>query len=134
MDVNKKIQSFWFLVLFLILIIGGILRYCIFKRPYKELYSVKEYCLKEKDTSFSGRIINTYFDKTNKGAFVFSFKEKEDTLKHSIYLIVLHPESYIQEGDSIVKIKGESKYNIYKDSNPDSLVILDFDCSFWDKK
>lgn len=97
------------------------------------MYSVKEYCLKEKKASFRGRVTKTYFDKNNKGAFVYYYKKNGNTKKRSIYLIVLHPESYIQKGDSIVKIKGESKYNIYKNSNPDSLITLEFDCSYWDK-
>ena len=134
MNVYRKIQSFWFIGLLIFLIVGVFLRYFIYKKPYEELYSVKKYCLQEKESSFRGRVIKTYFDKTNKGAFVLSYKENKDTIEHSIYLIVLHPESYIQKGDSIVKIKGESKYNIYKNSNPDSLVVLSFDCSYWDKK
>lgn len=134
MDIIKRIQPYWYSGLLLFLLLGIFVRYCVYKKPFSQFYSVKNYCLKEKDTSFNGKIINAFIDYKNKGEFVFLFVNKTDTLKHKLFLIVLYPEAYIQTGDSIVKNKGESKFLIYKNCNPDSLVTLKFDCSYWDNK
>ncbi|WP_139035439.1 hypothetical protein [Anaerophaga thermohalophila] len=93
-----------------------------------------EYCEKKINENFQGKVISTYVDYFNKQAFVFEILYHGDTSKHYLHIKTPDTKKYISKGDSIIKIKGESKYNIYKSSNPDSLIVLSFDCSYWDKK
>lgn len=129
MSGRTKDYSFLYLLLILIIIVLAIL---LFKR--KDSFQInKQICIDYVQSSLNGVVDSCFFNYQNKGTFTFKLKDSE--LFYTFpFAVISHPENYLHIGDSIVKIKGESKYNIYKDSNPDSLIVLSFDCSYWDKK
>lgn len=118
------------LYLILILLIIGLGIYFYKKKSSIQLN--KDICMDYAHISLNGVVDSCFFDYQNKGTFTFKLRANE---MYYVFpaAVISHPENFLNKGDSIVKKQGESKYNIYKNSNPDSLVVLSFDCDYWEK-
>ena len=91
----------------------------------------KEICEKHIQDSFAGIITCTFKDECNNSTFTFVVNHQKHTFSY-----VVNDEDFersISEGDSIVKKKGESVFYVYPENNPDSVIILKFDRSLWNK-
>jgi len=127
----NRIKDYGFLYLLLILIIILLVIILISKKDSSQIN--KQICLDYVQSSLNGVVDSCFFDYQNKGTFTFILKDNE---MHYVFPAanISHPENFLKKCDSIVKKQNESKYYIYKNSNPDSLIVLNFDCSYWDKK
>lgn len=88
-------------------------------------------CSQYIESSFQGQITKTYLDEKNKLSFTFEISDVKRTFP---YKSIKNPRKYVQINDSIVKEKGQSSYLIYKQSNPDSVIRLDFNCDHFSKE
>ena len=127
----KKFKSlFWFIVLivFLLTLYTAIKQITGFQNinPYK---TGKEICQQHILYKYSGIIDSTFSD--IKGIFCFIVNSEEYSF---VYIVNNYNfDSRVHKGDSIVKKKGESQFYIYPKNNPDTVLILKFDCNEWDK-
>jgi hypothetical protein len=128
---NGKFKDYGFIYLLLFLLIIGIS--VLFYKKHNSTQINKKICLKYVQSSFNGVVDSCFFDFQNKGTFTFILID--NNLFYTFPAAVIsHPENYLDKNDSIIKKHGDAKYCIYKNRNPASLVILEFDCSFWDSK
>ena len=99
----------------------------------RDAYKInKEICEQHtQQDSFAGIITCTFIDECNKATLTFVVNHQKHTFSY-----IVNDEDFersISEGDSIVKKKGESVFYVYPKNNPDSVIILKFDCSLWNK-
>lgn len=80
-------------------------------------------CKVFRNASYKGVVEGCFINYRNKGTYSFKLKGNNDTLTMWKY-----GNTNLENGDSIVKEAGESKYIIYKHIFPDSVLVLKFNC------
>jgi hypothetical protein len=84
----------------------------------------KRACRKLKMRKINSVVKEAHRDYSNKGQFTITINHQGKEIKTSSFFLDEDISKFLEKGDSIYKPKGEFKYYIYKNCNPDSLIIL----------
>lgn len=81
-------------------------------------------CEKVKQSEFKGVVLRSYEDYDNKGFFTAEIRTTDGVIKYTSWHTIKPIWSFLNDNDSILKIKNSFDYKIYKNCDPDKLVFV----------
>jgi len=90
-------------------------------------FKTERACERLKNREIKSIVKEARKDYSNKGQFTITVDYQGEEIRTSSFFLNIDISKYLETGDSLYKPKGVFKYYIYKNNNPDSLIILEND-------
>lgn len=116
---------------FILLILLSLVQTFTTKNKMLKNSSLREACWREVQRCYCGRVLNTHI--SEKGSFYLQLQHPPNAYWRHIVVVAGPNINIIRKGDSISKEANDSFIKVFKSCAPDSLVIIEFDCSSYQR-